>query len=547
MEALASESGGRPGRDPAIRPLVFVGFMGAGKSSAARAAAAELGAEPLDSDRELEHELGEPIEDFFDREGEAAFREREQAVVLELLERPASPVVSLGGGAVKSDRVRAQLEQYVCVHVDVPAQLAWERARDSGRPLARDQAAFERLHAERLPLYRSLARAVVPARPDGVPGPALDAAIALLDEQVPDTITLTWATTEGGGYPVFSGFGALDASGSLWPIRERCFAVADASVQELHGSRLERALSSGPGIEHTVTFSPGEQQKTLAEAERVLRELASEGMERSDALVALGGGVAGDLAGFCAAVYQRGVSYVQVPTTLVAQVDSAYGGKTGVDLPEAKNYAGAFHQPTAVFTDPGVLETLPQQERRAGFAEVVKTGLIAGGALWDIVRALDPIDHVLERDGDALRAVIEGCLRTKLAVVAADEHDVGERASLNLGHTFAHALEAATGYASYSHGEAVAIGLLVALRLSDRELGLDPSVRAETAELLDRHGLPRAFSGPSTDELLARAALDKKRQAGRANMVLLRAPGDVAIRVDVSADALRAAIEEARE
>ena len=189
-----------------------------------------------------------------------------------------------------------------------------------------------------------------------------------------------------------------------------------------------------------MEVEPGERAKTLAEAERVLRELARLGMSRADHLVALGGGVVGDLAGFCAATYQRGVEVVQVPTTLVAQVDSAYGGKTGVDLPEAKNYVGAYHLPSAVIADTETLATLPAEEMAAGFVEVVKTALIAGGWLWERVRALEELDPA--KLGD----VIFACARTKLEIVAADERDSGRRAVLNLGHTVGHAIEAASGY-----------------------------------------------------------------------------------------------------
>ena len=224
----------------------------------------------------------------------------------------------------------------------------------------------------------------------------------------------------------------------------------------------------------------GEEHKTLATAEEVLRALAAAGAGRGDVIAAVGGGVVGDLAGFCAAIYQRGVRCVQVPTTLVAQVDSAYGGKTGVDLPEGKNYAGAYHQPSAVICDPAALETLPPEEHAAGYAEVVKTALIAGGSLWARVRAGGEVDE----------NTILGCVRTKLATVAADERDAGRRQVLNLGHTVGHAIEAATEYRRYRHGEAVGIGMLAALRLSGKE-----ALRAEVAELLAARGLPLSFEG----------------------------------------------------
>ena len=225
-----------------------------------------------------------------------------------------------------------------------------------------------------------------------------------------------------------------------------------------------------------VAIMPGEQSKTVAHAEIVWTELARAGMTRTDVVVALGGGVVGDLAGFCAATYQRGVRYVQVPTTLLAQIDSAYGGKTGVDLAEAKNYVGAYHQPSAVIADTETLATLPPEEVSAGYGEVVKTALIAGGDLWQRIRAGAAPDDP---------EVIAACVRTKLGIVAEDYRDAGVRQVLNLGHTVGHAIETVTGYARYRHGEAVALGLLAALRLSEQ-----PELRREVAELLVARGLP---------------------------------------------------------
>ncbi|MFP5371600.1 MAG: 3-dehydroquinate synthase family protein, partial [Actinomycetes bacterium] len=244
----------------------------------------------------------------------------------------------------------------------------------------------------------------------------------------------------------------------------------------------------------------------------------------------LGGGVVGDVAGFCAAVYQRGIGVVQVPTTLVAQVDSAYGGKTGVDLPEGKNYAGAYHQPRAVHVDPLVLASLPARELAAGWAEVIKTGLIAGGAMWRRIR----------EGAGADRDLVVACARTKLAVVAADERDGGRRQVLNLGHTVGHAIETATGYARYRHGEAVALGLLAALTLS----GV-PALRAEVADLLAARGLPTRLD-PSVDAeaVLAAVGRDKKRRGGRVGFVLVQAPGEVRHGCPVEDDAVRAALEE---
>jgi shikimate kinase/3-dehydroquinate synthase len=527
--------------------LVLVGFMGAGKSRASRHASARFGGEVLDSDILLEAELGEPIADFFERQGEAAFREREEALVLELLERHDVTAIALGGGAIESERVRRRLLDELCVYIEIDGELAWKRAEGPKRPLARDRERFLELLAARTPLYESVARAVITTSDDAFQEGALDAAAALADQAVPSSVRMAWARTEQEGYPVYVGEGALDSVGTLWRGGERAFVVADQQVQSLHGETLAASLSQAGRLAGTITVPAGERHKNLAEAERILRELARSGAERSDAILAFGGGVTGDVAGFCAAVYQRGIGVVQVPTTLVAQVDSAYGGKTGVDLPEAKNYVGAFHQPAAVMTDPLVLSTLPERELRAGFAEVLKTALIAGGPLWERVRSGEPFAATLAERPEHARDVIERCARVKLAVVAVDEHDLGMRASLNLGHTFAHALEAASGYSGYLHGEAVALGLLVALRLSERDLDLDPSVREEVRELLRTNGLPLTFKGPSTDEILQRVALDKKRRGGRRNLVLLRAPGDVVVGGEVSDDDLHRAVEEVKQ
>jgi shikimate kinase/3-dehydroquinate synthase len=225
--------------------------------------------------------------------------------------------------------------------------------------------------------------------------------------------------------------------------------------------------------------------------------------------------VVGDLAGFCAHTYQRGVPVVQVPTTLVAQVDSAYGGKTGVDLPEGKNYVGAYHLPAAVLADTETLASLPPDELAAGFVEVLKTGLLAGGELWERVRSLDSLDTA------ALGDLVFACARFKCEVVAADERDAGRRATLNLGHTVGHAIEAAGGYTHYRHGEAVGLGLLAAL-----ELSAATSLRAETEEILRRHDLPVSLD-PSLDTGAIIEALerDKKRTAAGVGFVLISEPG----------------------
>jgi shikimate kinase/3-dehydroquinate synthase len=519
MEALTGTPAGAATPGAAQRALVFVGFMGAGKSSSARAVAAHLGVDPLDSDRELENELGQTLETFFDVEGEAEFRRREEAVVLRVLERPGAAVIALGGGSLGSEAVRQALGRHTVVHLDVDPEDAWKRASGKGRPLARDKDRFEKLHGERRSLYESVADALLPSGGREQSQRALPALLTLLADQAAGASTkMVWAGSASGGYPVFTGRGLIERQ-LVHPPDARRFVVTDENVARFHRIDGEAAIA----------IPAGEAEKNLGQLERVLGELARGGATREDLVVAVGGGVVGDLAGFSAAVYQRGMRYAQVPTTLVAQVDSAFGGKTGVDLAEGKNYAGAYHLPSSVSVDPAALETLPAEELSAGYAEVVKTALIAGGELWARVREGE----------DADERVVLGCIRTKLEVVAEDERDSGRRQVLNLGHTVGHAIEAATGYRRYRHGEAIAIGLMAALRLSG-----DDALRNEVGALLQARGLPLSFEGAGVDEVLELISRDKKRVGARVPLVLVEAPGKVTHGHEVSDADLRSAVEE---
>ena len=510
-------------RRPAI---VFIGFMGAGKSTAAAAAAHDAGVETVDTDALLEKQFGSTIDEFFASHGEGDFREREAALATELLEDAEGGAIALGGGSILSPAVREALARHTVVWLQVDPDVAWRRVEGAGRPLARDGAGFEALLEERLSLYESLADVVVmPSESDAVER-ALPALRAFGD--LPPGTKMLWAASASGEYPVVVGRGLLGAG--WWPLEGRRFCVSDSAVCALYGDRIEP-------LEARIEVEPGESAKTMAEAERVLSGLARAGMTREDHVVALGGGVVGDLAGFCAHTYQRGVPVVQVPTTLVAQVDSAYGGKTGVDLPEGKNYAGAYHLPAAVIADTGTLASLPAEELAAGFVEALKTGLLAGGALWERVRAIEALDP------EGLDDVVFACARHKCEVVAADERDAGLRHTLNLGHTVGHAIEAASAYSRYRHGEAVGLGLLATLRLSGA-----PGLREEVGELLARHELPTALDPAiDLDSVLDALQRDKKRTAAGVGFVLLAEPGAPRVGQLVDPAKVRLAVEELRE
>ncbi len=502
------------------RSVACIGFMGAGKSTAANAIARLTGRRPVDVDQVIEQRVGKTIEQMFAQDGEARFRAAEVQITLEQLDDPSAPVLALGGGAIESPAVRAALAEHTVLWIDVDLETAWRRVQNSGRPLAADRAEFERRYARREPLYAELADVVVPSQS----ATTMNVVLASV-EGVPPGTQVIWAASESGGYPVYIGEGLIEGD-HFWPsvAGGRRFLVTDGNAGRLYG----RAFDPLGG---RVVIMPGEQSKTIAHAEIVWTELVRAGMTREDVVVALGGGVVGDLAGFCAATFQRGVRFVQVPTTLVAQVDSAYGGKTGVDLPEAKNYVGAYHPPSAVLTDTRTLSSLPAAELAAGYAEVVKTALIAGGDLWERVRAgADP----------ASPEVISASVLTKLRIVAQDERDGGLRQVLNLGHTIGHAIETTTGYARYRHGEAVALGLLAALRLSGQ-----PALRDEVLGLFSAHGLPTRLEDADPDAVVMATARDKKRLGeGPVPFVLLDAPGQPRPGCTVASRDLIAAVRE---
>jgi shikimate kinase / 3-dehydroquinate synthase len=398
------------------RHLALVGFMGAGKTTLGLEVATRLGRDFVDLDREIERDVRQTIPEIFERRGEVEFRVLEQEAALHTLCKGQPAVVSLGGGAVTSSAIRKALREHAFTfYVEVEPDVAWERVRGKDRPLAREEGSFRALYEDRQPLYREAADATA-AEVEGI---VLAAA------------------------GIHVGVGTLEQLGELVPGDGAVALVADAHVSGIHG--MDAQLALGPRLASTHEVH-GKTADDLAKLWRSLR------LDRSGTVVALGGGTTTDLAGFAAATYVRGVDWVAVPTTLVGQVDAAIGGKTAVDLPEAKNLVGAFHWPARTIVDPALLATLPEAERLNGMAEVVKTGLLAGEQLWELA------DEELVRRSAAYKAAL--CLR--------DPHDLGPRHALNFGHTFGHALEAASDY-RLPHGRAVAAGLLAALRLSGRD------------------------------------------------------------------------------
>jgi shikimate kinase / 3-dehydroquinate synthase len=401
--------------------LVLIGFMGAGKSVLGRELARLTGRPFVDTDEEIEERFG-PIGELFEQ-GEPEFRRIEEQVVAETLGGPTA-VIALGGGAILSEVTRERLSRTAFIAwVPVDVDTAWSRVGGSGRPLARDHEEFRRLYQQRAEIYELLA--------------------------------------EGGGEDVkallLSSLGIVFSS----RVPYEAALVADERVATLH----ELEFFSPPISTHLIPS--GEGAKTLAVVERLWSEL---GIGRDGWIVAFGGGSTTDVAGFVAATHLRGVRWAAVPTTLVGMVDAAIGGKTGINTEEGKNLAGAFHFPQQVFVDPSFLSTLPPEEERAGMAEVVKTGLLAGEEIWALPE----------------EEMIRASAAFKAAVVLSDPYErEGRRTILNLGHTFAHALEAGSGYA-LRHGDAVALGLLAALRLSGRPTDVVEEVLGPEPVRVDR-------------------------------------------------------------
>jgi 3-dehydroquinate synthase len=338
-------------------------------------------------------------------------------------------------------------------------------------------------------------------------------------------------------YPIFIGAGAMrlkDALDQVIPARD-VLIVTNTTVGPLYAAGLTAALAPRRCLE--VSLPDGETHKTLANVSRLLDVLITNRFARDSCVVALGGGIVGDMAGFAAACYQRGIAFVQVPTTLLAQVDSSVGGKTGVNHPGGKNLIGAFHQPAAVFADTDALRTLPDRELRAGLAEVIKYGLIVDREFFDWLEA--NATRLLARDTDALTHAIRRSCEIKAEIVARDERELGDRALLNLGHTFGHAIESATNYSTWLHGEAVGAGMLLAADMSQR-LGWMSGADVERIErMLKAFGLRTDVSELAAGTLAEKMKIDKKVAAGRIRLVLLKAIGKSVVTGDYDDDALR--------
>jgi shikimate kinase / 3-dehydroquinate synthase len=517
-----------------MKSVFLVGLSGSGKTTVGRALAQTLGVTFVDTDNEIERIARRRIPDIFAQDGERAFRALEHGVVCDIVKGyPA--VVSTGGGApIDPESRRLMHAAGAIVWLDAPTDVLLQRIQANGAPdrplLARDGAtALNRLREERRFAY---AEADLRVDTSAHTPEQLAAMIAENLDQLAGIDTV-WVQAPSRTYPVYVGSGVLEQAGHL--LQQRGLGgtlriIADERVTALHGDRLRSALGNAAQCWYSVPA--GEEHKTLDQAYRLYDALLSDKPERSDTIIAFGGGVIGDLAGFVAATLLRGIQFVQIPTTVLSQVDSSVGGKVGVDHPAGKNLIGAFYQPSLVLADLDVLRTLPPREVAAGWAEVVKIAVVQDAALFDELER--SVELLAALDPDATRSAIRRAIELKARLVEQDEQDTkGLRAVLNYGHTLGHAIEAASDYAAFLHGEAVAVGMAGAAHIAQR-MGLYPADAVERQSRLMRGlGLPQAWPDLPRERVENAVTLDKKRAQGRTVWILPKGLGDVVVTADV--------------
>jgi shikimate kinase/3-dehydroquinate synthase len=542
----------------AKRSIVLVGLMGCGKSSIGKRLAFKLGLPFVDADDEIERAAAKTINDIFTDHGEAHFRDGERRVIARLLGN-GPQVLATGGGAYMLPETRQRVRDNgisIWLRADLPVLMRRVMKRDT-RPLLRDgnpEATMLKLIEARYPVYaeadmtvdsreephdvivaeilnRLATPTIMPTNLAHAPAPSRSVRVELGDRS----------------YDVLIASGLLRDAGALIKSRlgaVKCGVVTDENVARHHLATLEDTLKSEGIFAGSIVMKPGEATKNFRDLATLSERLLELGLERGDLVVPFGGGVIGDLAGFAAGILRRGIRFVQIPTSLLAQVDSSVGGKTGINTPQGKNLIGVFHQPSLVIADTAVLTTLPPREMRAGYAEVAKYGLLGDAQFFTWLES--NWQGVFGNNGPALTKAIETSVAAKAAIVARDETETGDRALLNLGHTFGHALEAWTGYSDrLLHGEGVAIGMCMAFRLSE-ELGICPLGRAErVTNHLKAVGLPTKISdvpggGANAEELLTLMGQDKKVRGGKLAFILVRDIGQAFVSREVIPETVRA-------
>jgi shikimate kinase/3-dehydroquinate synthase len=531
--------------------IILVGMMGSGKTTVGKLLAKQLGKTFIDSDEEIQRRTGVTIPHIFDVEGEAGFRIRESCVIQELLKLD-NIVLATGGGAILSANNRPMMKRNgVVVYLKSSVHDLWQRTRhDHNRPLLQTgnpRAKLQELHDLRDPLYMETADVIIHTGKQSV-----QILLERLQHKLEDFNQMTgnemaMQTLHVGlaerSYPIHIGSGLLNNVEILLPHipHKRAVIVSNTTVAPLYLHGLSEKLGSNGVQVQSIILPDGEQYKNGDSLNIIYDALLSARSERSTPLIALGGGVIGDITGYAAATYLRGVPFIQIPTTLLSQVDSSVGGKTGINHPLGKNMIGAFYQPGVVLADTTTLNTLPDKELRAGIAEVIKYGLIRDLPFLEWLEA--NMEKLLARDTSALQYAIARSCRNKAEVVGADERESGERALLNLGHTFGHAIENGMGYGVWLHGEGVAAGTVMAADLSQRLEWLNSEDVLRVRRLFERAGLPVVGPKLGAEKYLQLMGLDKKVEHGKIRFILLKTLGNAVITSDVPQPLLEQTLE----
>lgn len=531
--------------------IILVGMMGAGKTTVGKLLAKQLGKIFIDSDEEIQRRTGVTIPHIFDVEGEAGFRVRESSVIQELLKQD-NIILATGGGAILSPQNRPLMKQNgVVVYLKSSVHDLWQRTRhDHNRPLLQTnnpRAKLQELHDQRDPLYAEAADIIIHTGKQSV-----QILLERLQNKLEELKQMTGnekkiQTLHVGlaerSYPIHIGSDLLGRADLLLPYipHKRVVVISNTTVAPLYMQQLVDSLKSINVQPQTIILPDGEQYKNGESLNTIYDALLSARSERSTPLIALGGGVIGDITGYAAATYLRGVPFIQIPTTVLSQVDSSVGGKTGINHPLGKNMIGAFYQPLVVLADTSTLDTLPDKELRAGIAEIIKYGLIRDLSFLEWLEA--NIEKLLARETAALQYAIAHSCQNKAEVVGADERESGERALLNLGHTFGHAIENGMGYGVWLHGEAVAAGTIMAADLSQRMGWLKVEEVARVRKLFERAGLPVVGPKLGAGKYLQLMGLDKKVADGKIRFVLLKSLGNAVITGDVPQTQLNQTIE----
>lgn len=538
--------------------IILVGMMGAGKTTIGKALASSLDKEFVDSDHEIQERTGVKIPVIFEIEGEAGFRKRESEVLLELT-RKQSIILATGGGAILNSENRQLLKRSgIVIYLRASVSDLYRRTRhDKNRPLLQTQNLYARLnelYVQRDALYRETAHVIIDSGKQGVRFLvqklinkliSIDFNTIMQGDQsnIMQTITVDFTpSAEKRSYPIHIGHGILqhiDLIVSCLP-QKRVAIVSNSTVAPLYLEKLQTALEKQGVRTMPIILPDGEAHKNWETLNIIFDALLKNHCERNTTILALGGGVVGDLTGFAAATYLRGVPFIQIPTTLLAQVDSSVGGKTGINHPLGKNMIGAFYQPLMVLADSATLNTLPDRELRAGLAEVIKYGLIRDPAFFDWLE--QNMHRLLARDPVTMNEAIQRSCENKAEIVAADEKEKGIRALLNLGHTFGHAIENGMGYGVWLHGEAVAAGTVMAAELSRRMKLIGEADVQRIRKIFIQAGLPVVAPKMPAEKYLELMLLDKKVESGKTRFIVLNRIGEAVMRADIAAAVLNETI-----